>query len=234
MGQKIYTSTSFEVLSTIHEVETELTKPVTRRAFGKLFSKLEIAQESCQNQDLLEKIISLYGQIVDRYVDTKVQAIASLAERSPRNLKKIQEEIADVKLYGLSQQNFAIIEKIEQKIQKSLPITVGSYEDTEFSEDLFMLASHIYHKERKKGRALYHTLPLSTQRCVSKHLSRLHTLPFHNDALMLQALFAAAYELANRPLRKYPSHEEIHQFFLEEQAIVKGDTSPHWVRYKTN
>lgn len=234
MEQKIYTSTSFQVLATIHEVEKELVKPIKFENFKKLFARLEMAQKSCQDSELLEKIIYLYGKIVDRYVDTKVQEIVCLVKRSPRNVQKIKEEIADVKLYGLSQENFSIIDKIEKKMQNVFPIVTGASEDIEFSEELFTLASHIYYKERKKGRALYHTLPSSIQKCVSKHLSRLHTLPFHDDRLMLQALFAAAHELANRPLRKYPSSDEIKHFFIEEQAVIKTDLSSHWIRYKAN
>lgn len=234
MEQKIYTSTSFHVLSTIHEVERELTKPVGFETFSKLFQKLEAVQKSCEDSELVEKIVSLYGLIVDKYVDTKVEEIASLANEHPHNTKKIKQEIEDVKLYGLSQKNFSILQKIEEKIERAFPIVTRTAEDSEFSEELFSLASYIYHKERKKGRALYHTLPLSIQKCVSKHLSRLHTLPFHNDKLMLKALFAAAHELANRPLRHYPSLDEIKQFFLEEQVAIKTDFTSHWMRYKAN
>lgn len=235
MNQKIITSRSFKVLSTIQDVELRLKKPVTKQAFGKLFALLEDAQKECPNLDLHDKIISLYGKVVDRYVDTEVQKIATLATKPNCNLTMLRKKIADVKLYGVSKENFSILEKVEQGSLISSPLNQENpIIDIEWIEELFALASLIYHKkEEEEIRTICQNLPTEVQKCLTKHLTSLRTTLFQNDLSTIQALFAAAHELAERPLAKYPTFQDIQCFFKEEKNTKKADHLQYW-SYKIN
>ncbi|MES2198961.1 MAG: hypothetical protein V4489_02185 [Chlamydiota bacterium] len=238
MGQKIITSLSFKVLSTIQDVEIRLKKPVSKHVFGRLFTLLEDIQKECQDPDLQDKIISLYGKIIDRYVDTEIQKIAVLAEKPNQNLEILRKKIADVKLYGISKENFSILKKAEQKIQQNnealcLTASQNSPVEIEWVEEVFTLASMIYHKENEKIKSTYQNLPKEVHQSLLNHLIFLETTLFQNDFLMMQALFATAHELAERPLIKYPTSQEIHHFFKEEKIIKKADHPQYWA-YKIN
>ncbi len=237
MKQKITTSPSFKVLSIIQNVETKLKNPVSKRTFGKLFILLETAQKECLDVDLQNKIVSLYGRIIDRYVDTEVQKIAELATKPKLNEEILRKKIADIKLYGISKENFSILRKAEQKIQRvktpSYTSSESSLMDLEWIEELFTLASLIYHKEKEKISSTYKNLPLEAQNCLLKHLSFLGSAVFQDDFLMIQALFATAHELAERPLMKYPTFQDIDRFFTEEKIIKKADHPQYW-DYKVN
>ncbi len=237
MEQKIFTSPSFKVLSTIQDVEIRLKKPVSKQIFGRLFTLLEDLQKECQDQDLQYKIISLYGRIIDRYVDTEVQKIAELSAKSKPNIELLRKKIADVKLYGISKENFSILKQAEENIQKTNPPIHATSKslliDIEWVEEIFTLASFIYHKEIEKIKPSYKSLPLEAQDCLLKHLISLETTLFQDDFLMIQALFATAHELAERPLTKYPTFQDIHRFFTEEKTIKKADHPQYWA-YKTN
>lgn len=237
MEPKIITSPSFKVLSTIQSVEIRLKKPVSKQAFEKLFILLENTQKECLDQELQTKIIALYGRIIDRYVDTEVQKIAALATKSKPNVEILRKKIADIKLYGISKENFSILEKIEQKIQtvkapkhtnlKNFPAEI------EWVEELFTLANLIYFKEKEKVGPTYQELPSEIQKCLLKHLDSLDTTLFQDEFLMIQALFATAHELAERPLINYPTSQDIDRFFAEEKMIKKADHPQYWA-YKAN
>jgi hypothetical protein len=237
MEQKITTSPSFKVQSAIQDVEVRLKKPVSRLAFCRLFSLLENVQKECPDPELQDKIIYLYGKILDRYVDTEVKKIVVLAGKTKRNFESLRKKIADVKLYGVSQENNSLLNRVEQKIQKPQipPYTADltAPAELEWIEELFSLASLIYDKEKEEPKAAYKELPKEIKDCLSKHLSELKTALFQDDLLMIQALLATAHDLAEYPLTKYPTDQEINLFFSEEKIIKKADPSQHW-DYKVN
>lgn len=237
MRQKIYTSTSFKVLSTIQNVESKLNQPVSKQIFGRLFTLLEKAQKECQDQDLLSKIISLYRKIIDRYVDTEVQKIILLAEKPEYNLRSLTQKIADVKLYGLSKENFFLLKKVEKKIQKNQPpihtSLQSSFVDVEWIEELFSLASLLYFNEEERVKKSYQEIPKEIKKSLLEHLSFLQKALFEDTFSMIQAFFATAHDLAETPLTNYPTPQEIHQFFAEEQIVKKADHPQRW-DYKIN
>ncbi|MBS0627061.1 MAG: hypothetical protein JSS09_02495 [Verrucomicrobia bacterium] len=237
MRQKIYTSTSFKVLSTIQSVESKLKQPVSKQIFDKLFILLEKAQKECHDEDLLAKIICLYRKIIDRYVDTEVQKIVTLSTKPKHNVKALTQKIADVKLYGLSKENFFLLRKVERKIQKSqIPKDkppLSPFIDIEWIEELFSLASQLYFNEEEKVKKSYQTIPKEIQKSLLQHLSSLQKTLFEDTFSMILAFFATAHELAETPLTNYPTSQEIHLFFAEEQNVKKADHSQHW-NYKIN
>jgi|GEM_PF-4477842 len=234
MKQKIYTSTSFKILSTLQEVENKLLKPVSRKDFERLFSRLEEVQKECEDGELLSKIIYLYGKIVDKYVDTQVGRIAALAGKLKSDNADLKEKIAQIKLYGLSQENFSILSKIEKKLESSEKSEEVLSEEIGSVEELLTLAGFVYYQKKEETEKFYRTLPLSAKQSVGKHLNALKTSFFQNDVLTIQALFAAAYELAGRPIQSYPPIEEIKDFFSKREVIIKGDLPERSVFHKVN
>ncbi len=229
MERKTYTASFFKVLTAIHDVEDKLKKPVSEKICGRLFTRLADVQKECKDAELLSKIIFLYGKIIDRYVDTEVREIAQLAKKTSSNKETIAKKIANIKLYGLSRENFSILRDIEQDIKaEAVPTTnipESFLQDLIQIEELFSLAGLIFSKESEKAKLLHENFPDPIRTSISLHLENLNSPHFEDDLSMIRAIFATAHELSERPLLSYPTSEEIRRFFSEEPGckIPKAD-----------
>jgi len=68
----------------------------------------------------------------------------------------------------------------------------------------------------------YHFLPEPIKQLLEKHLHFLQTTLFEDNLTTLQALFAAACDFMDGEPVFYPSEEEIHLFFQEEQELKES------------
>ena len=221
-----------EAEKAIGYVESQLQKPISMKAYKCLYLKLEMAQKTCENAALNEKIVTLYGKVLDEYnkhIKTEVREITALAQKSPSNIPFLQKKIKTLKnTSGISMENSEILSQIESSIKKTskmsapAPIKIEGVLIEEI-EALFELASFIYYGEEDKATELQKKLSLSSEKRVFQHLSLLKASNPKDKFTRIQALFVTAHELAGKSLTKYPVAKEIDAFFKERKKIMKKD-----------
>lgn len=222
-----------EAEKTIGYVESQLQKPVSKKAYKCLYLKLENAQKTCENTALNDKIVILYGKILDEYnkhIKSEVREITALAQSSQSNIPFLQKKIRNLKnTSGISMENAEILSQIENTIKKSskpLSLTPVKIEGIliEEIEALFELASFIYYGEEDKATEAQKKLSPGSEKRVFQHLSLLKTNHSKDNLSKIQALFATAHELAGKSLSKYPLAKELDIFFKERKKIMKKDS----------
>lgn len=210
----------------LRDIEEELKKPVDDKTMRRLFQKLEVAQEDCSSlkekyslfaekliSESEDKIRSLFGKVVTSHMDTEVDQIVEMAQHVPP--EELQKKIKKLKSkYCLSKEQLEKIAKAEKKESSSKET------DLEEVENLFRLASLVYHKNKEERNKIYCCLSTSAKESFHKHLICLKTKAFEKEESTIQALFASALEIAGSP-PEYPSSTEIQDFFSEEPPEEK-------------
>lgn len=231
MNDKIQAPHFFKTLTAIHYVESQLEKPISKKAFGRLFAQLETVQKNCADEELTFRIVSLYGKIVDRYLASEVAAISNLAKKSTANATLALKRIDDLKKFGLSQNYFAVISNIEKMLRTGKSPVFTAVNKTmdrvyiEEVEDLFGLAGFIYYNEKEKIEKAKKGLSNYAEKVLQKHLILLKTTFLQDPFSTVQALFATAYELSGANLSQYSSKKEIDVFFTELRCCSQGDSA---------
>jgi hypothetical protein len=233
--QQVHALSAAELEQNLCAIEEKLKTPVDQKTMRDLFKKLETAQEDC---DLMkskcsvpffskceERIRSLFGTVVTTHVDSEVEAILQKANHlSPsdsKSIKALRKQISVLKSWHRpSKENLLKIDEAEGKLgevqQHSLEEDANPFE----AIDLLELASSVYHKNKEEINKLYHTLSSPCKKHFQKHLGHLKTKAFEKRETTIQALFAAALEMAGSP-PKYPTRSEITEFFEDEPRFEK-------------
>jgi hypothetical protein len=232
MKSKVTTSYFFEALTTIHYVESQLQKPMGKKAFGKLFSLLETVQKNCSDKEIHAKIHFLYGKIIDQYTTKEMNAIIKLAKNPVKNPNFIQKKIHNLKNFGASQHQLSTLSLIEKSLKKKTPISFSIEPPTpractkfplEEVEKLFDLAKHIYYEEHSYVKLAKEELSSLAKKCLTKHLAMQKVDFLQNKLTTIQALFAAAYELSGKAIFQYPDEKEIDGFFKDLKALMQEE-----------
>lgn len=222
MEKKITSSFFFKARQAIRNVENTLSGPISKRMCGRLFATLSSLQKGCkEHTELQEKIVCLYGKIIDRFVDTEVKNIAKLSLQSPVDTRLLSRKIANIESYGLSRENYAVLQRVQEKIgvvsKTKTGIPVESIRNLDMIEELFELTRALVVKSKSISeiQSAYAELPEGVQTAIASHADRMGKELFSDVFTTLGALFVTAHELAERPLLNYPSEQEIFHFFSE-------------------
>lgn len=228
------TSAPSKAEKTIGYVESHLQGPICKKTYRELHLKLEKAQKTCSNDVLNNKIVSLYGQILDQYnnhIKSEVKELTALVQSAYPNKSSLQKKIRTLKnTSGISMENSENLSQIENTIKRSAktplppPIKIEGILIEEV-EALFDLASFIYYGEEDRAAEAQKNLLPSSEKRVFQHLSLLKTAALKDKLTRIQALFVTAHELSGKSLTKYPQANEIDIFFKERKKIMRKD--PH-------
>ena len=233
--QQIHAHSPAELEQNLCAIEEKLKKPVNEKTMKKLFKKLEIAQEDCNLMKSKcsvpffskceERIRSLFGTVVTTHVDSEVEDILKKANlltlKDTKSIKTLQKQISDLRdWHRPSKENLLKIAEAEEKLGKVPEHMLEEVSDPCEAVDLLELASSVYHKNKEEINKLYHSLSSPCKKHFQKHLGHLKTKAFEETETTIQALFAAALEMAGSP-PNYPSASEITEFFKDEPRAEK-------------
>lgn len=225
MCNKIQTSSHFQIWSILDDVKNTVSKPISQKKSKSLISQLEDIQKNCKDEEIKNQIICLYGKIMDAYNKHIEKEILSLTD-APDSLK-MQKKISILKKSpGISLENLETLSKIDTfLLTKNLVLKEIVHEEI---DDLFELAALVYYKEKEeKIQKALASLPSAAEKCLFKHLSSLRSPFLKERTNTLQALFAAAYELAGKSFNCYFTPKEIDLFFAERKKITEKDILNH-------
>lgn len=216
MESKIHNSTSFKVQALIDGIGTRLQKPITPKTFHRLITQLDDAHRSCHDEKLHSQISDLYGRLVREYncfIEKEVSLLKELAKSSSCNHLSLKERIEKMKTSdGIYREHLESLLEIEKGILSTeKPKDVFMDE----AEELFSLASFIYHGETDNEQAALKELSSLAQKHLLKHTKK--------NMSRIQSVFAAAYELGGLSNEKYPEKQEIDLFFKERESIILQD-----------
>ncbi len=226
---KIETST-FLVQAIITEIKNRIETPVSPKDLHALFKNLSSAQKMCKNERMAEQIVSLYGKVVDAFNKHIEQEISAL--KQIKDVSLLQKKIKSLEQYpGISKTNLTTLSFFKQsqgKVKKIpgqfLPIQeIPPEEIEEVITEIFELSTFIYYEEHEKTKKALNKISTLAQNRLLKHLSCLRAPLLKDKLSTLQALFATAYELAEKPSSKYPTPQEIKTFFEEKEEILKEE-----------
>lgn len=233
--QHLHAHSPAELEQNLCAIEEKLKRPVDQKTMRDLFKKLETAQEDC---DLMkskcsvpffsqceERIRSLFGTVVTTHVDSEVDDILEKANHlSPsdgKSIKTLQKQIRALKSWHRpSKENLVKIGEAEEKLGEVRQRKLEANSDPFESIDLLELASSVYHKNKEERNKLYQALSSPCKKHFQKHLGHLKTKAFEERETTIQALFAAALEIAGSPAN-YPTQREITEFFENEPRAEK-------------
>ncbi len=233
--QQVHAHSPAELEQNLCAIEEKLKQPINQKTMKDLFKKLETAQEDC---DLMkskcsvpffsqceERIRRLFGTVVTTHVDSEVEDILQKAKHlSPSDIKSIktlQKQISALKSWHRpSKENLVKIGEAEEKLGEVQKCKLEGNSDPFEALDLLELASSVYHKNKEERNKLYHKLSNPCKKHFQKHLGHLKTKAFEERETTIQALFAAALEIAGSPA-KYPTPGEITEFFEDEPRSEK-------------
>ncbi len=231
---KIETST-FLVKAIVSDIKNRIERPIPGKELNIIFNTLERAQKICAHEKTNQEIITLYGKVVDafnQHIEEEIQALKKI-----KNKVLLEKKIASLKKSsGISRTNLATLNSLKEKNvkRKKNPKTqilfiqdLSLEEAEETIGELFEIANSLYHSKKNNIKDSLQNIPKLAENKFLEHVAHLKASAAKNKLLTLQALFATAYELAEKPYFKYPTKQEIKIFFDEKEEIMKNDENSY-------
>ena len=220
MKAKIHTLTLFETWSLLDEVKALLNHPISEKKSMEILSSLEKIQKNCDNDEVLEETLSLYGKVATAYnkhIAEEITALSMMKDDAlrERKIKSLQ------RVNGISQENFQALSELGKNlVTKPLKIEQVPLEEI---ESLFDLASLVYYDKTTEAKEHFSHLSPTGARSLLKHFSAMKAPFLEKKSATLQAIFSAAYELAGKSLNRHLSGHEIDEFFEEKEKVVQEE-----------